>query len=824
MLIGCKLQVARNLHHGSDYMDSLWKDLRFASRVLWKSPGFSAVALLALVLGIGANTAIFSVVNAVLLRPMPFVDADRLVSIRESSPQGRKDNVANPQNVADWQQRNHSFEKIAAYVPFELTMSLTGDGTPEEVPGSYVTREFFSTLGVHPAMGRDFLPEEELPNTPDVALIGDGFWRRRFGADPHIVGKKLMIKGTPTVVIGVLPVSFRFPDVNADIWELTTLHPERQRQGRYLAPIARLKPGVSVSQGQADMNRIMAQLAKEYPDFNTNWGATVVPLRQQFTGDLRTPLLVLLAAVGLVLLIACANVANLTLMRSSARQREMAIRTSLGATRARIVRQLLVESMILGVTGGTLGLLVAVWAKDALLAMLPESMSVARVNTVTIDGNVLAFTVILSLGTALLFGLLPAMRASRPDLSDTLKEGGRAISSSLSRNRMRAALVAGEMAVALMLLIGAGLLIQSFIRLEHVAPGFQPDRILSMRLGFSNARYKDVNQASAALDHILHRLEQVPGVASAGSIQFPPLGGLLPGTGFWVAGRPIPNPSEAPVTGVSIVTPGYFATMGIPLLNGRAFTERDAAGAPQVTIVSESLARQQFPNMDPIGQRVFVQWGRETPYQIVGVVGDVKHDGLDKAAQPTVYFPNAQETQTIATLVIRTGADPMQLAPLAEQIIHAYDKDQAIAAIQPLDMFLSKSVARPRFQSVLLASFAGLALLLAAIGIFGVMSYSVAQRTHEIGIRVALGAQREQVLRLVVGQGLGLAIIGTAGGLAGAFALTRYLRTLLFNVSPTDWLTFTLVPLLLCAVALAASYFPARRAMRVDPMQALRYE
>jgi len=806
-------------------MDSVWKDFRFAVRVLWKSPGFSAVALLALVLGIGANTAIFSVVNAVLLRPMPFVDPGRLVSVRESSPQGQKDNVANPQNVSDWQKRNHSFEKIAGYIPFELTMSLTGGGSPEEVPGNYVTRDFFPLLGVQPALGRNFLPEEELPNTPDVALLSDGFWRRRFGADPHIAGKKLMIGGNLTIVIGVLPATFRFPDVKADIWGLTTLHPERQRKGRYLAPIARMRPGVTVSQAQADMNVIMAQLAREYPDFNTNWGVTVIPLRQQFTGDLKTPLLVLLGAVGLVLLIACANVANLMLMRSSARQREMAIRTSLGATRARIVRQLLVESMILGVAGGGLGLLVAVWAKDVLLAMLPESMSVAKVNAVAIDGNVLAFTVTLSLGTALLFGLLPALRASRPDLSDTLKEGGRAVSSSLRRNRMRAALVAGEMAIAMMLLIGAGLLIRSFIRLEHVTPGFQPDRILSMRIGLSNPRYKkDLKLASAGLDEILQRIAQVPGVVSTGSIQFPPLGGLLPATGYWVAGRPTPNPSEAPVTGVSIVTPGYFPTMGIPLINGRLFTGRDQEGTPQVTIVSQSLARQEFPNMNPIGQRLFVEWGRETPYQIVGVVGDVKHDGLEKEVRPTVYFPNAQETQTIATLMIRTGGDPMQLAPVAEQIIHAYDKDQAIAKIQPLDMFLSKAVARPRFQSVLLASFAGLALLLAAIGTFGVMSYSVAQRTHEIGIRVALGAQRDQVLRLIVGQGLLLALIGTAAGLAGAFALTRYLRTLLFNVSPTDWLTFTTVPIVLCAVALAASYLPARRAMQVDPMQALRYE
>jgi len=806
-------------------MDSLRKDIRFAVRILWRSPSFSGVALLALVLGIGANTAIFSVVNAVLLRPMPFRDPSRLVMVWETSPRTGKNNVGNPQNLADWQNRNWSFEKMAAYVPFQQTMSLTGDGTPEEVPGNYATRDFFSILGVQPILGRDFLPEEDVSGDKNnVALISEGLWRRKYGADPGIVGKKLIVRGTPTMVVGVLPASFRFPDVKADIWELNHLDSHAPRRGRFLSPIARLKPGVAIEQAQAEMNIIAAQLALENPAFDTKWGASVVPIRENFTGELRTPLLVLLGAVGLVLLIACANVANLMLMRSSVRQREMAIRTSLGAGRARIIRQLLVESTILSSVGGLLGLLFAVWAKDGLLAMLPDDMSVAKVNSVTIDYNVLAFTVVASLGTGLLFGLLPALRASRPDLSDTLKEGGRAVSGSLSRNRMRAALVAGEMAVALMLLIGAGLLIKSFVRLENVAPGFQPDRILSMRIGLTSKRYANLQQTSTGFAEIIRRIEQVPGVASVGSIQWPPLSGLGSATGFWPADRPAPKPGDEPVTDVSIVTPGYFATMSIPLVKGRLFGEPDRAGAPQATIVSQSLARQQFPGKDPIGQRLFVQWGRETPYQIVGVVGDVKHEGLDKEAKPTVYFPDAQEPNGGGTLVIRTGVDPMKLAPTIEQVIHAYDKDQAIADIQPLDVFLSKSVARPRFQSVLLASFAALALLLAAIGIFGVMSYSVAQRSHEIGIRVALGAQRDQVLRLVVGQGLILALIGTAAGLAGAFALTRYLRSLLLNVSPTDPWTFIAVPVVLCAVALGASYFPARKAAGVDPIVALRYE
>jgi putative ABC transport system permease protein len=805
-------------------MDGLWKDLRFAIRTLLNSPGFSLVALLALILGIGANTAIFSVVNAVLLRPLPFQDPSRLAVVLETSPRSHKSNVANPQNVADWQRLNRSFEKIAAYVPFQLSMSITGEGTPEEVPGNYATLDFFPTLGIQPALGRNFLPEEDSLNAPDVAIISDGLWRRRYASDPKIVGRKIIARGKPTTIVGVLPASFKFPEIKADIWELASLNPGGKRGGRYLAAIGRLKPNVSITQAQADMNLIAAQLTKQFPEFNTNWGIVVEPFGGHFTGDIKTPLLVLLGAVGFVLLIACANVANLMLMRSSARQREMAIRTSLGATRMRIIRQLLVESGLLGLVGGFAGLLLAVWAKDGLLAMLPDSLSIAKVNNVSIDRNVLFFTALLSLATGLLFGLLPALRASHPDLSDTLKEGGRAVSSSLSRNRMRAALVAGEMAVALMLLIGAGLLIQSFVRLENVSPGFQPDRILSMHVGLAGPQYRDKHHTSAALDEIIRRLAQIPGVASAGSIQYAPLSDLDSATGFWPAAHPKPKPGEEPVTCVSIVTPGYFATMGIPLRKGRLFSAADLDGSPQVTLISDSLARQYFPGRDPIGQGLYVQWDHDTPYQIVGVVGDVRHESLDKEDRPRVYFPNAQETQNVATIMLRTGGDPMRLASAVPQVIHGYDPNQPVADIKPLDASVSKAVARPRFQSILLGSFAGLALLLAAIGIFGVMSYSVAQRTHEIGIRVALGAHRNQVLRLVVGQGLILAGIGTAGGLAGAFALTRYLRTLLFEVSATDWLTFSAVPVVLIIVAALASYLPARRATQVDPMQALRYE
>ena len=804
-------------------MDALWKDFTFGLRVLRANAGSTTIALLALVLGIGANTAVFSVVNAVLIRPLPFHDSDRLVMVYEKSPHTGKFNSVNPQNFADWQQRNRSFEKLAAYYGFTLTSNIASEGAPEEIPSDLATRNFFSILGVRPALGRDFLPEDDAARA-NVAIISDGFWRRRFGADPHIVGRKLIVENTVVTVIGVLPQSFRFPDIRPDIWQLMHIDAGAARRGRSLSGIARLRPGISELQAQADMNGIASRLAQEHPDFNTGWGASVLSIRERFTGELRTPLLVLLSAVGLVLLIACANVGNLMLMRSTARSHEIAIRTSLGATRGRIVRQLLIESGTLSLASGLLALLAAIWAKEFLLAMLPESISAASVNRVSIDTRVLGFTAALSLLTTLAFGLIPALRAARPALTEALKETGRGMSESLRHNRLRAALVAGEIALALMLLIGAGLLIQSFFRLERVSPGFETNRILSMHISLVGPRYANPQQQADSLQEILSRIERVPGVASAGSILWAPLSGLKSATTFRVAGRPLPKPGQEPVTAVSIVTPDYFSSMSIPLIRGRLFTRRDRAETAPVVLISHSLARVYFQGMDPIGQRLFVSWGRETPYEIVGVVADVKHDGLDQDAMPAVYFAEAQEPARAATLMIRTTSDPTKLAPVIEQVIHAYDKDQAIADIQPLDAVLSKSIARPRFQSVLLASFAGLALLLAVIGIFGVMSYSVLQRTREIGIRVALGASRGEVLRLVVGQGAALAVIGIAAGLAGAFALTRYLRSLLFETSPTDPLTFVAVSLILCIVAVTASYFPARRATQVDPMQALRYE
>ena len=803
-------------------METIWKDIRYGARVLLGNPAFSLIALLALVLGIGANTAIFSVVNAVFLKPLPFPDPGRLVMVWEHRDQGDKTNVANPQNFLEWQARNRSFEKMAAFV--ETPFNITGPGTPEQVVGSYVTHDFFGILRISPALGRDFSAQEDSPGAPDVVLISDSLWKRRFGADPGIVGKQVALGSKSATIVGVAPSNFRFPGMKSELWELYTIKRAAQRGGRFLTGIARLKPGVSLDQAQADMDVIGAQLQREFPQFNTKWGVKILSMREQFVGELRTPLFVLLGAVGLVLLIACANVANLMLMRSSRRQREMAIRTSLGATRARVMRQLLIESGMLGLAAGAIGLAVAVWAKDGLVKMLPVDMSVARANGVSIDLNVLAFTLFVSVGTALLFGLLPALRSSRPDLSDSLKEGGRGVHGSLRKNRLRAVLAAAEMAIALTLLIGAGLLTKSFLRLASVPPGFRAEHVLTMHMTLNTPRYAKDDQIAPGLAEILRRVQRIPGVVSAGSVHFLPLGDGFAKTGFRIDGLPIPAPGQEPGTGVLTITPGYFAAMGIPVLRGRVFTDDDVAGKPQVTIITESFAKQFFPNENPIGRRLFVQWGKKTPYEIVGVVGDVKHEGLDRASYQTVYFTYAQDPNGFANLVIRTAVDPLSVARTVQSEIHAFDPQQAVADIQPLDVLVAESIQRPRFQSTLVGGFALLALLLASIGVFGVMAYSVAQRTHEIGIRMALGAERNQVVRLVVRQGLTIALLGVAGGLAGAWLLTRYLQTLLFGVSPTDPATFILLPVLLCAVSAAASYIPARRAATVDPIMALRYE
>lgn len=591
--------------------------------------------------------------------------------------------------------------------------------------------------------------------------------------------------------------------MKAELWILHVLRTDVERKGRYLSAIARMKPGVSLRSARAEMETIGSQMSAEHPVFNAKWGATAVGMREEFSGALKTPLFILLASVALVLLISCANVANLMLIRATGRRRELALRSSLGASRARIVRQLIVESTMLGLLGGALGLIVAVWARDGLLAMLPESMSIARVNSVSLDWNVLAFNLGISLLTGLLFGVIPAFNASRVEFL-----GGRGVAGGLRRNWLRSALVAGEIAFALVLLIGAALMIKSLVRLQNVEPGFRAEGVLTMRV--------NLKRGSDGLAEILARLERLPGVTAAGSIMFPPMTRMYSATGFYVEGQPVPKPGDQPVCTVSIITPNYLRAMGIPLLKGRTLGVQDSTDSPKVTLINQALAAQFFAGENPVGHGLKVQWGNDKPYRIVGVVGDVKQRALDETALPTVYFPDAQESSGGGTLVIRSAGDPMNIARMAQDVIHGVDPNQAIADIMPMSSLVAKTVARPRFQSILLGTFAGLALVLASIGVFGVMAYSVAERTSEIGVRMALGAQTRTILAMVLREGAAVSLVGISAGLVGAVALTRFLRSLLFEVSPTDVGMFLTGSLVLAAVALLASLFPALRAARVD--------
>jgi putative ABC transport system permease protein len=799
------------------------KDLRFAIRTLRKSPGFTLMAVAALALGIGANTAIFSVVNSVMLSRLPFENADRLAMVWERSPSNHKTNVVNPLNFIEWQDRNQSFERIASFIAFPL--SLSGDGEPEQVDAMQVSAGFFEILGIQPIAGRWFTPHEDTPGNDNVAILSEGLWRRRYGADPHIVGHQVHVNNHAFTIVGVMPASFRFPMTKADLWVPVGIDRKiaARSGGRFLSTVARLRKGASVATAQADMNVISRQLQQERPAFDSKWGITVVSLREQVVGDVRTPLFVLLGAVGLVLLIACANVANLMLMRAAGRGREIAIRTALGAGGWRIMRQLLVESTLLSLLGGACGLIVGLWSIRALTAALPESIAYVSLKTIRIDATVFLFTLGVSIATGILFGLAPALKAARTDVHEALKAGGRGIAS--ARSFTRNTLVVAEVALSMILLVGAGLLIRSFVRLANVDPGFDAPHVLTMQLATGGHFPNDQKFAEFNV-RMLERVRTVPGVEAAGTSHFLPLGRIIPGTGFWRADQPPPAHGEEPVTEVLVVMPGYFAAMNIPLIRGRVFDDRDqAAQKPHLVVINQTLARQFYPNENPIGKPINVQWGHEKiPYEIAGVVGDVRQKALDTDPKPGVFISNLQEPSGPSNLVARTHGDPKLLAQAIQKEIHALDPDIPISGVETMDAYVSASVAAPRFNTILLAGFAGLALVLAAVGIFGVISYSVAQRTQELGIRRALGADSWSVMRLVLTQGLGLAGIGLVIGLAGAFALTRLLESLLFGVTATDPITFGAVIAILSAVAGLASYLPARRAATIDPMVALRYE
>jgi putative ABC transport system permease protein len=798
------------------------KDLRFAVRMLRQSPGFTLMAVVALALGIGANTAIFSVVNSVMLSRLPFENPDRLAMIWEQSPRTGKTNVVNPLNFIDWRDRNQSFERLAALIAFPF--SLSGDGEPEQLDAMIVSAGFFEILGVKPIAGRWFTPQEDTPGNDNVAILSEGLWRRRYGADPGMIGRQIRVNNRAMTVVGIMPAAFRFPMTRAEFWvPLGVDRKSANSKGRFLSTIARLRPGASAASAQADMNVISAQLQKERPDFNTKWGISVVPLREQVVGDVRTPLYILLGAVGVVLLIACANVANLMLMRAAGRGREIAIRTALGAGGFRIARQLLVESTLLSLLGGAVGLIVGVWSIAGLTAALPDTIAYVNLKTIRIDSVVFLFTLAISLCTGILFGLAPALSAARTDVHEALKAGGRGVAS--GRSFAQKMLVVSEVALSMILLVGAGLLIRSFARLSQVDPGFDAPHVLTMQLA-TGGRFSNDQKFAEFNVRMLERVRAVPGVEAAGTSHFLPLGRIVPGTGFWRADAPTPAHGEEPVTEVLVVMPGYFAAMSIPVVRGRVFDDHDrAAEQPHLVVINQTLAKQFYPNENPIGKRLTVQWGHpEIPYEIIGVVGDVRQKAVDTDPKPGVFISNLQEPSGPSNLVARTHGDPKVLAQTLVREIHALEPDIPISGIKTMDEYVSSSVASSRFNTILLGCFAILALALAAVGIFGVISYSVAQRTKELGIRRALGADSASVTRLVLSEGITLAGIGLVLGLAGAFAVTRLLESLLFGITATDPISFCAVAAILIAVALLASYIPARRASKVDPMVVLRYE
>jgi len=802
-------------------VEQFGQDLRYGARLLRRSPAFSIVAVLTLALGIGANTAIFSVVNAVLLRPLPFPEPDRLVRIWEASPKGNQRNVVNPLNFMSWRERTRSFQQMAAMHGWDA--NITGEGEPLAADSMRVSTEFFSTLGISPFMGRGFIPEEGIQGRDNSVILSYAFWQGHYGADRSILGRKIVVNANPMTVVGVLPPDFHFPHWKADLYVPMPLERgEARQEGRYLSTIARLKPGVSLAQAQQELAAVAKQLSQEWPEMDKDWSTAAVPFLEDVTENVRLPLLVLLASVGLVLLIACANVANLLLMRATGRLREIALRAALGAGRRRILQQLLSESLLLAIAGWAGGLAVGYWGLKGLLALIPASVPLPRMESIHLDSGVFLFALGISLATAILFGLVPAIQVSRPQLQSALQQGSQRTGVGGSRVFRRAFVVA-EMALALLLLVGAGLLMRSFARLISVNPGFTTEHLLTMEMFTSPAKYGDLQKRSQYMERVLDEVRSVPGIQAAGSTHFLPLTGLVSGSCFALAPGPEPNTSS-PGSDFLVISPGYFRTIGTPMLSGRDFGDRDRFGTPSVLVINHAFAERFFAGQNPIGKKLNVCWTVPNPVEIVGVVADARQTELKVAPQPTIFLANAQGAMYFARLVVRARNDPRQMAHAVEAAIHRIDPDQGISDVQTMDEIFSDSVSRPRFQLVLLLVFAGIAVLLATIGVYGVVSYSVSQRTQEIGIRVALGARSSDVSRLVLSEGLLLGGLGVAVGLAAAVASTRVLRSLLFEVTPTDPVTLGAVAGLLLVVALAATLLPARRATKVDPMVALRYE
>jgi putative ABC transport system permease protein len=787
--------------------------------MLLKNPGFTIIAVITLALGIGANAAIFTVVNAVLLQPLPFSEPDRLVWVWGNIRNGGNRASVSPLDYLDYRAQNTTFEHFAATFSVPTFVNLTGNGEPERLQSAVATGDFFQALGVSAALGRTFLRENEQPGQDQVVVLSYGLWQRRFGGDRSIVGKTLSLDGKSYEVIGVMPMGFSFPQ-NAELWgpmNFEIAAGMKQRKAHFLRPVGRLKRGVTLAQAQSDMDAVAATLEEKYPESNTGWNLRMVPLRDQLVGNIGPTLRVLFGVVAFVLLIACANVANLLLARAATRQKEVAVRMALGAGRFRIVRQMLTESVLLALAGGALGVLLATWGVELIVAFSGNSIPPSA--QIGIDLVALGFTLAVSLFTGIVFGLAPALQVTQPKLSEMLKEGGRGGTQGLAANRTRKLLVVFETAAAVVLLIGAGLLIRSYMRLQNVGPGFDAANVLTLRIDLPREKYSAPEKAASFWSQLREGLSALPGVEAVGMITELPLSGQPNDAPFTVEGRP---PDQQFGADFRRVNQDYLRSMRIPQLRGRGFTEREVREDSDVVLISETLADAVFPGEDPLGQRLLLGLNKPTPFEIVGIVGDIRHRTLESAPFPTMYLPVLSTGWT--NLTIRAGGDPLNLAATVRNQVLAIDRDQPVGSIKTMEQVMATSVAAPRYRTLLFGLFALVALLLAAVGIYGVISYTVAQRTHEIGIRVAMGAQSHDVHRLVIGQGLKPVLIGVVLGLICALALTRLLEGLLFGVNATDPTTFASVAVILSSIALIACYIPARRATKVDPIIALRYE
>ena len=811
-------------------METLLQDIRYGIRMLLMRPGFTAVAVFALTLGIGANTAIFSVVNGVLLRPLPYKNPDRIVTIWEPSRGGHTLGLTDLE-FFDYREQNHVFEEVAAFATGAT--NLTGSGEPERVAATWASAGFFASVGVDPALGRAFTAEDDKPGPAQVVVLSYGLWQGRFGSDPNIIGQQVSLNGLSRTIIGVMPRGFYFDNKDVQLWlPLGLDRANVSPRDRGYNAIARLRSDVTLEQARVEMNTLAAQLAEEYrkryPEgVNATQSVNLIPLHDLIVGDIRPALLVLLAAIGFVLLIACANVANLLLARAEARQKEIAIRIALGAGRGRVIQQLLTESVLLSLLGGAMGLLLAFWGVEALLAIAPAS--IPRTSEVGVDGTVLIFTLAVSVLAGIMFGLVPGLQSSKVDLHASFKEG-RGSTGDRGRRRTRRLLVVSEIALSLVLLVGAGLMIKSFWRLLNVDPGFDPNNVLTAQIALPQSRYPQFQQVDAFYKQLLERVESLPGVQSAGTVTVLPLSGSNSNASFEIEGRPRVSDDVRQNADYRMISEDYFRAMGVPLLKGRYFLESDREGAPAVVIINEAMTGF-WPDEDPVGNRINLGVPGSPWLTIVGIAKDIKHQGLDIRPKPEMFFLHSQNAYSGAlgvwrsmTVVARTSSSPISLAGAIKSVVQAIDKDLPVARIQTMEQVLSNSVSQPRFTMLLLAVFAVLALALAAVGVYGVVSFSVAQRTHEFGIRMALGADARDVMKLVIREGLIIVSIGVTIGLALAFIATRLIASFLYGVSPSDPLTFLAISLLLVGVALGACFVPGRRATKVDPMEALRYE